>query len=143
MKSLFVLCVITLNALLTFAQSLPVAKVQQAYSAEEIAAMSENQLTALAFRAEKLCWFEEVKNSSESTWYTLSDRMGNPVILTDAMVSDFNPLLFNLPQQSNRCENLPVQTDSGKHYLLIVRSDEMMKKEWQRRVVKNSKSSAK
>jgi len=83
------------------------------------------------------------QSSTESQWYSLTDRSGNMVVLTDAMVADFNPLLYNLPQQSNRCENLPVQTTSGKHYLLIVRSDEMMQKEWQRRLIKNSKTSTK
>ncbi|MFM7233382.1 MAG: hypothetical protein ACKOZM_02250, partial [Flavobacteriales bacterium] len=106
-------------------------------------AMSENQQAMLAFRAEKLCWFEEVKNPTETQWYSLTDRNGNAVILTDDMVADFNPLIYTLPQQSNRCENLPVQTTSGNSYLLIVRSDEMMQKEWKRREIKNSKTSAK
>ena len=143
MKSLFVLCALSLSAVMTFAQSSPGARLKQAYSAEELSAMSENQQAVLEFRAEKLCWFEQVKNPAESIWYTLADRNGNSVALTDAMVADFNPLLFNLPQQSNRCENLPVQTTSGKQYLLIVRSEEMMQKEWQRRLIKNSKTSAK
>jgi hypothetical protein len=59
------------------------------------------------------------------------------------MVQDFNPLLFNLPQQQVRCENLSVQTTSGNSYLLIVRSEEQMQKEWQRRVTKNAKSQTK
>jgi len=143
MKSLFVVCALSFSALITFAQSSPTARVKEAFSAEELSAMSENQQSVLEFRAEKLCWFEAVKNPTESQWYSLTDRSGNMVVLTDAMVADFNPLLYNLPQQSNRCENLPVQTTSGKHYLLIVRSDEMMQKEFQRRLIKNSKTSTK
>jgi hypothetical protein len=73
--------------------------------------------------------------------YTLTDRNGNAVALTDAMVADFNPLLFNLPQQAVSCENLPVQTTSGNQYLLIVRSEQMMSKEWQRQVQRSQKQS--
>jgi hypothetical protein len=105
--------------------------------------MSDNELALLEFRAEKLCWFEQLKSESQSEWYSLTDNNGNSVELTDAMVADFNPLLFNLPQQTMRCENLPVQTTSGKQYLLIVRSSEMMQKEWERRVIKNTKTLAK
>jgi hypothetical protein len=105
--------------------------------------MSTNEKAMLEFRAEKLCWFEQVKNEQQSEWYTLTDNNGNSVELTDAMVADFNPLLFNLPQQAVRCENLPVQTTSGNQYLLIVRSEEMMQKEWQRRVTKNAKTHTK
>jgi hypothetical protein len=97
----------------------------------------------LEFRAEKLCWFEQVKPGTNAPLFSLTDRNGNTVELTDAMVADFNPLLFNLPQQTVSCENLPVQTTSGNQYLLIVRSEEMMSKEWQRRQVQRSKKQSK
>jgi hypothetical protein len=117
--------------------------VQQARSTQELSALSQQELAALEFRAEKLCWFEELKNETTASWYVLTDVNGNEVALTDAMVADFNPLLFNLPQQAVQCENLPVQTTSGNQYLLIVRSEEQMQKEWKRRVTKNAKSQTK
>jgi hypothetical protein len=143
MKSLLFTISLVVTCAFAFAQSTPASKVQQARTAQQIAAMSENELAMLEFRAEKLCWFEQLKNESQSEWYSLTDNNGNSVELTDAMVADFNPLLFILPQQTVRCENLPVQTTSGKQYLLIVRSVEMMQKEWERRIIKNTKTLAK
>lgn len=124
------------------AQSSPSTKVHQAFSVEAISEMTASRLATLEFRAEKLCWFEQVKNEDQSSWYTLVDLNGNSVAITDAMVLDFNPLLYNLPQQAVRCENLPIQTTSGNQLLLIVRSEEMMQKEWERRSVKQAKSNA-
>lgn len=143
MKSLLLMCALIVQAAIAWAQSSPAVKVQQARTAEQLNAMSTNEKAMLEFRAEKLCWFEQIKNEQQSEWYALTDNNGNSVQLTDAMVADFNPLLFNLPQQSVRCENLPVQTTSGNQYLLIVRSEEMMNKEWQRRVTKNAKTHTK
>jgi hypothetical protein len=143
MKSLVLTCALAAICVFTFAQSTPAVKVQQARSTQELSALSQNELALLEFRAEKLCWFENVKNDNLMDWYTLTDRNGNSVALTDDMVADFNPLLFNLPQQQVRCENLPVQTTSGNHYVLIVRSEEQMQKEWQRRLIKNAKSQSK
>jgi hypothetical protein len=143
MKSFILLCALAAINLIAAAQSSPAVKVQQARSAQELSALSQNDMAALEFRAEKLCWFESFKGETPAAWYTLTDRNGNTVALTDAMVADFNPLLFNLPQQTVRCENLPVQTTTGNQYLLIVRSEEQMQKQWQRRVTKNSKNQTK
>lgn len=143
MKSLLLLCAWLVMSVFTYAQSTPAVKVQQARNAQELSALNQQELAALEFRAEKLCWFEQLKSESSATWYTLTDRNGNSVALTDAMVADFNPLLFNLPQQTIKCENLPVQTTSGNQYLLIVRSEEQMQKEWQRRQIKNAKTQTK
>ena len=143
MKFLLFFCIITLAACSVTAQSSPSIKVHQAFSSEALSAMTANQLATLEFRAEKLCWFEQVKNENQTSWYTLVDLEGNSVAITDAMVLDFNPLLYNLPQQSARCENLPIQTTSGNQLLLIVRSEEMMQKEWERHSIKQAKSNAK
>jgi len=143
MKSLLLICALIVQVAIAWSQSSPAVRVQQAHTAEELAAMSTNDKALLEFRAEKLCWFEQIKNEAQTEWYTLTDRNGNAVLLTDAMVVDFNPLLFNLPQQAVACENLPIQTTSGNQYLLIVRSEQMMQKEWQRRVTKNAKTHTK
>lgn len=143
MKSILLLCALMVQVAIAWSQGSPAAKVQQARTADELNAMSTNEKAMLEFRAEKLCWFEQIKNAQQTEWYTLTDNNGNSVQLTDAMVADFNPLLFNLPQQVVACENLPVQTTSGNKYVLIVRSEEMMQKEWQRRVTKNAKTHTK
>jgi hypothetical protein len=140
MKSLVLMCAFSVLCGLAFAQSSPAVKVQQARSAQELSALSQHELAQLEFRAEKLCWFEDIKNETQIDWYTLTDRNGNAVVLTDAMVADFNPLLYTLPQQTVRCENLPVQTSSGNQYLLIVRSAEQMQKEWKYREAQINKS---
>jgi hypothetical protein len=143
-KSLVVLCVCSmLISLNTHAQTTPSQRVQQARTSAELNAMTIDERAMLEFRAEELCWFEQVKPGTDAPFLTLTDRNGNIVELTDAIVADFNPLLYNLPQQSVRCENLPVQTTSGNQYLLIVRSEEMMSKEWQRRQVQLSKNQSK
>ena len=143
MKSFVLTCAFAIACFFAFSQSTPAAKVQQARTAQEMSAMSQHELALLEFRAEKLCWFEELKEENSSEWFTLSHRNGGVVDLTDEMVADFNPLLFNLPQQSVRCGNLPVQTTSGKKYLLIVRSEQMMNKEWNRRELQNAKTRTK
>ena len=133
---LFIVC--SLLILGSFAQTAPAARVHQARTSQELLVMTAEEQAMLEFRAEKLCWFEQVKPGTNAPLFTLTDRNGNAVELTDAMVEDFNPLLFNLPQQAVSCENLPVQTTSGNQYLLIVRSEQMMSKEWQRRQVQRS-----
>ena len=138
---LFIVC--SLLTLCSFAQTTPAARVQQARTSQELLAMTAEEIAMLEFRAEKLCWFEQVKPGTNAPLFTLTDRNGNAVELTDAMVTDFNPLLFNLPQQAVSCENLPVQTTSGNQYLLIVRSEQMMTKEWQRLQVQRSKKQSK
>ena len=143
MKIIFLVCALALLSAGTFAQSTPSQRVQQARTANELHAMTTEEIAMLEFRAEKLCWFEQVKPSTDAPFFTLTDRNGNVLELTDAIVADFNPLLYTLPQQTVRCENLPVQTTSGNRYLLIVRSEEMMTKEWQRRQLQLSKNQSK
>jgi type II secretory pathway pseudopilin PulG len=143
MKMILVVCAMFLLSAGSFAQSTPAARVQQARTAQELLAMSAEERAMLEFRAEKLCWFEQVKPGANASYFTLTDRNGNAVELTDAMVADFNPLLFNLPQQAVSCENLPVQTTSGNQYLLIVRSEQMMSNEWQRLQIQRSKKQSK
>jgi hypothetical protein len=138
---LFIVC--SFLILGSFAQTTPAARVQQARTSQELLAMTSEERAMLEFRAEKLCWFEQVKPGTNAPLFTLTDRNGNTVELTDAMVADFNPLLFNLPQQTVSCENLPVQTTSGNQYLLIVRSEQMMSNEWQRLQIQRSKKQSK
>jgi hypothetical protein len=137
-KTHLLLFACTLWAYCSVAQTIPSARVEQARTTQELLAMTAEERAMLEFRAEKLCWFEQVKPGTNAPYYTLTDHNGDAVELTDAMLADFNPLLFNLPQQTVSCENLPVQTTSGNQYLLIVRSEQMMSKEWQRLQVQRS-----
>jgi len=105
--------------------------------------MTAQQQDDLMLRAEKLCWFEAVKTGTDQTPFQLFNRAGEPVVLTEADVADFNPLLYQLPQEANRCQNLVIQTTAGTRHLLIVRSSEMMAKELQRKQVRIAKTSAK
>jgi hypothetical protein len=143
MKMILVVCAMFLLVANSFAQSTPAARVEQARTPQELLAMTAEERAMLEFRAEKLCWFEQVKPGTNAPLFILTDRNGNAVELTDAMVTDFNPLLFNLPQQAVSCENLAVQTTSGNQYLLIVRSEQMMSNEWQRLQNQRSKKQSK
>ncbi len=143
MKSILLcLSLFTLSVAMV-AQSSPQARVASAYSAEERSHMSTQQQQELMLRAEKLCWFEGVKPGTEQTPFQMLNRNGEPVVLTEAEVSDFNPLLYQLPQEVNRCQNLVIQTQEGTRHLLIVRSSDMMAKEQQRQQVKIAKTSGK
>jgi hypothetical protein len=125
------------------AQSSPQVRLSSAYSTEERSHMSTQQQQELMLRAEKLCWFEGVKPGIEQTPFQILNRNGEQVVLTEAEVSDFNPLMYQLPQEANRCQNLVIQTQEGTRHLLIVRSTEMMIKEQQRQQVKIAKTSGK
>ena len=95
MKMILFLCGMFLLSARAFAQSTPAARVEQARTSQELLALTAEERAMLEFRAEKLCWFEQVKPGTNAPYYTLTDRNGNAVELTDAMVADFNPLLFN------------------------------------------------
>jgi hypothetical protein len=105
--------------------------------------MSSQTQQELLLNAEKLCWFEPVKANSESVIYTLVNRQGQNVTLSNAQLADFNPLLYTLPQDEVRCENLVIQTKEGDKHLLIVRSKQMMQREAKAMEVKSRKSATK
>jgi hypothetical protein len=114
-----------------------------AYSASERAAMSAQEQQQLLLNAEKLCWFESVKADQSGSLFTLMNKQGQTVTLFNAQLADFNPLLYVLPQDEIRCENLLIQTAEGDQHLLIVRSKQMMRKEANRKEVKMRKTAAK
>jgi len=127
---LFLLLVIGFTA---FGQRvIPSMKVQMAYSQSEIASFSDEAITELNFRGDKLCWFEEVKAGAALSNYQLVKRSGEPANLSLAELGEFNPLLYRLPQSERACENLMITTTDGVSKLLVVRSVEMMTKEKQR-----------
>jgi len=143
MKSILLGLICCVWSLGMSAQSSAEARLSAAYSASERASMSPQEKQQLLLNAEKLCWFESVKAESTASVYTLTNRQGQQVTLSEADVADFNPLLFSLPQHEVRCENLLVQTVEGNQHLLVVRSKQMMQQETKRKNAKTLKTAAK
>lgn len=104
----------------------PSAKVLEAYSQEELAQMTENEINELNIKAEHLCWFEIIKEENTDPAFEITDKNGNVVSLSDADLANFNPLLYNLPQDELVCGNLVIVTTEGHRHLLVVRSVSMM-----------------
>lgn len=104
----------------------PSVKVLAAFSSEELAAKSDDEMTILNITADHLCWFEEVKVENTSATYQLTDKNGNAVSLSDADLTSFNPFLYALPQDEMVCQNLIIVTSEGNKHLLVVRSETMM-----------------
>ena len=114
-------------SILTSAQQItPSAKVQEAFSADELALLTSEEINELNIKADHLCWFEGVKAENADPAFTLTDKNGNTVVLSDSDLANFNPLLYNLPQDDFICGNLIIVTSEGNRHLLIVRSVSMM-----------------
>lgn len=143
MKSILVCLACSLLAMKVWAQSSAEQRFSQAYSDQERAAMSDALRQDLLLRAEKLCWFESIKPGMQLSAHQLTNRDGDPVVLTEAQLQDFNPLMYQLPQQEMQCENLMIQTAEGNQHLLVVRSADMMRKEADRAQVKKNKTATK
>ncbi|MFN5621856.1 MAG: hypothetical protein ACK478_11170 [Flavobacteriales bacterium] len=143
MKSILLALVCCVSSLSIWAQSSAQERLNAAYSASERAALSSQEQQQLLLNAEKLCWFEPVKADQTGEVFTLTSRQGQPVTLSNAQLADFNPLLYSLPQDEVRCENLRIQTLEGDHHLLIVRSKQMMQREAKAKEVKTRKTAAK
>jgi hypothetical protein len=126
-----------------WAQSSAEARLSAAYSASERAALTTAETQQLLLNAEKLCWFESAKQETSASVFTLTNRQGQSVTLTEADIADFNPLLYALPQDEVRCENLLIQTVEGNQHLLIVRSKQMMQNEAKRKQNSTRKTAAK
>ena len=111
---------------ITGQQITPSEKVQLAFSEQELAQLSENEINELNIKADHLCWFEVIKQENTDPEYTLTDKNGNIVTLSDADLVNFNPLLYVLPQDDFICGNLVIVTSEGHRHLLVVRSISMM-----------------
>ena len=143
MKSILLALVCGVSSMSIWAQSSAQERLNAAYSATERAAMSTQVQQELLLNAEKLCWFEAAKPGQTAHVFTLTNRQGQPVTLSNADLADFNPLMYNLPQDELRCGNFLVQTVEGDSHLLIVRSKQMMRNEATRKEVKMRKTAAK
>ncbi len=117
----------------------PSFKVLAAFSSEELAAKSDDEMTILNITADHLCWFEEVKVENTSATYQLTDKNGNAVSLSDADLINFNPFMYSLPQDEMVCQNLIIVTSEGNKHLLVVRSETMMENKIQQEKKKLAK----
>jgi len=141
MKTLFTLfCAVVLTGALSAQQVQANARVQKAFSPSEVANMTSEQIFRLNVQAERLCWFEETKSEmSVQETFTLVTKEGKSVQLASSDLSDFNPLLYQLPQSQKRCENLIIECTDGSKHLLVVRSYEMMSKEYERAMLRQNR----
>lgn len=120
------LFVLLMTIMASAQQILPSEKVKAAFSAEELALLNEDKINELNIKADHLCWFETVKSENTDAVYTITDKSGNAVTLSESDLQNFNPLLYNLPQDDFVCGNLIIETSEGQRHLLVIRSVSMM-----------------
>lgn len=115
----------------------PSPKTQEAIDLGIVSPSTDEEILVLNTKAEKLVWVEEVKGTvNPANVFALVKHTGEEVVLTLPQLLAINPLLYELPQQVNRCENLLVQTTDGSYHMLVVRSETMMANEIKRASVK-------
>jgi hypothetical protein len=112
-------------------------KVKEAIDLGIINPTSDEEMLKMNTTAEKLVWIEQVKGTPNPTSeFQLIKHTGEAKLLSLSELENINPLLFQLPQQHNRCENLLVKTTDGSYHILVVRSETMMANEIKRATAK-------
>jgi hypothetical protein len=113
------------------------AKTQEAIALGIVSPSTDEEMLVLNTKAEKLVWVEAVKGTVQpENVFPLVKHTGEEVVLTLEQLLNINPLLYELPQQVNRCENLLIQTADGSYHMLVVRSETMMANEIKRASIK-------
>ena len=113
------------------------AKTQEAIAMGIVFPSTDEEMLVLNTKAEKLVWVEAVKGTVQpENVFQLVKHTGEEVVLTLEQLLNINPLLYELPQQVNRCENLVIQTADGSYHMLVVRSETMMANEIKRASIK-------
>ncbi len=113
------------------------AKTQEAIAMGIVFPSTDEEMLVLNTKAEKLVWVEAVKGTVQpENVFQLVKHTGEEVVLTLEQLLNINPLLYELPQQVNRCENLLIQTADGSYHMLVVRSETMMANEIKRASIK-------
>jgi hypothetical protein len=121
----------------------PNSKVQLAFSANQLSAMTGEEIASLNFAADNLCAFEELKVENQAPVFALVTNNGKTVVLNKSELSTFNPLMYQLPQDEFAAQNLVIQCADGSKVLLVVHSKDMMKKREERARIKTSKATTK
>jgi hypothetical protein len=117
-------------------------KVQEAFTQEEIAKMSVDQLEYHSMLANKLCYFQPAKDVNAEL-FDLQLKNGQSVVLNQQQIENFNPLLYNLPQENVSCVNCLIQDTSGAKHLLVIRSKKMIENDLKRSKSNKSKTQKK
>jgi hypothetical protein len=123
----------------TYGQSVPASpKTQQAIDLGLVMPSTDIEMLSLNTKAEKLVWTEELKSAvNPDQVFQLMTHAGEEVTLSLEQLLSINPLLYVLPQQANRCENLIVATTDAGYKMLVVRSEQMMANEIKRASLKS------
>jgi hypothetical protein len=112
-------------------------KLKEAFTQEQIAAMSSDQVEYLSVVANKLCYFQPVKDENAIP-VDLKLKNGESVVLNQQQIENFNPLLYDLPQESVSCVNRVIKDINGNKHLLVIRSVKMIESDVKR--MKSNKS---
>jgi hypothetical protein len=116
-------------------------KVKEALKQEQIVALTPGELEYLSVVANKLCYFQSVKEDETTELFDLKLKNGQSVILNQEQIENFNPLLYSLPQENESCVNCVIEDASGAKHLLVIRSKKMIETDIKR--MKSNKSNTK
>jgi len=122
MKRLFVVLLFSNLAFFANAQVSASNKVKAAMSSSALKSFSEDQLAELNFKADHLVSVEPSKGASKSNFNLTNLENGKEVSLSDSELSNFNALLYAIPQDEIVCNNFTIQSKQGNSYTLVVLS---------------------
>jgi hypothetical protein len=114
-------------------------RLTEAYTSSELLSLSSEQVEYLTVLAEKMCYFQPVKDESTEL-YNLQLKNGQSVVLTPEQISNFNPLIYSLPQDQLACINYIIEDTNGAKHLLVIRSVAMIENDVKRIKEKKIKS---
>ena len=122
MKRLFVVLLFSNLALFANAQVSASPKVKAAMASSVLKSFSEDKVAELNFKADHLVSVELSKGNSKSNFSLTNVENGKEVSLSDNELTNFNALLFSIPQDEVVCNNFTIQSKEGKSYTLVVLS---------------------
>lgn len=108
----------------------PSAKVAQAFTTEQLNWKSNEDVTELNFRADHLVAVEPASKVAQADFQLKRISDGKSVVLPAADLVNFNPLLYTIPQDDLRCNNLYVASREGGVYLLVVLSKQQYQQQF-------------
>jgi hypothetical protein len=100
----------------------PNGAVKAAFTADQLAWKSSDDVTELNFRADHLVAVEPATKVAQADFQLKRLSDGKVVTLSSAELTNFNPLLYNIPQDEVRCNNFYVASKEGSVFLLVVLS---------------------
>ena len=100
----------------------PNGAVRAAFTPEQLAWKSSEDVTELNFRASHLVAVEPAAKTTQADFQLKQLADGKIVTLSSAELMNLNPLLYNIPQDEVRCNNFYVASKEGSVFLLVVLS---------------------